>query len=95
MSVIVWLLDLQLPMLSVTITTDVRISIRGRGVQHYVIEFVTYMRRISGFLRVFRFPPPRKTDRHDIAEVLLIVALNTIKQKNKLIRITLLCGQDI
>ena len=30
----------------------------------------------SGFL-------PNKTDRHDIAEILLKVALNTIKQTNK------------
>jgi hypothetical protein len=55
----------------------------GRGVQHYAIEFVSYMRRISGFLRVLQFPSPRKTDRHDIAKILLKVALNTIKQTNK------------
>jgi hypothetical protein len=47
--VVVWLLDLQLPIQSVPITTDVvgfdsRI---GRGVQHYVITFVvTSMRRL-------------------------------------------------
>jgi hypothetical protein len=28
----------------------------GRGVQHYVIKFVTYLRHVGGFLR---FPPPR------------------------------------
>ena len=39
-----------------------------------------------GFLRVLRFPPgpsvsyTNKTDRHDITETLLKVALNTIKQ---------------
>ena len=27
-----------------------------------------------------RFPPHKKTDRHDIAEILLEVALNNIKQ---------------
>jgi hypothetical protein len=36
-----------------------------------------------GFLRVLRFPPPSKADRHDITEILLKVALNTIKQTNK------------
>ena len=30
------------------------------------------------FLRVLPFPPPNKTNRHDITEILLKVALNTI-----------------
>jgi len=28
-----------------------------RGVQHYVIKFVSYLRQVGGFLRVLRFPP--------------------------------------
>ena len=32
----------------------------GRGVQHYVIKFVSDMRQIGGFLRVLRFPPSIK-----------------------------------
>ena len=32
----------------------------GWGVQHYVIKFVSDFRRVGGFLRVFRFPPPIK-----------------------------------
>jgi hypothetical protein len=32
----------------------------GRGVQHYVIKFVSDLRQVSGFLRVLRFPPPIK-----------------------------------
>jgi len=32
----------------------------GRGVQNYVIKFVSYLRQIGGFLRVFRFPSPIK-----------------------------------
>ena len=32
----------------------------GRGVQHYVIKFVSYLRQVKGFLRVLRFPPPIK-----------------------------------
>jgi hypothetical protein len=31
-----------------------------RGAQHYVIKFVSDLRRVSGFLRVLRFPPPIK-----------------------------------
>ena len=55
----------------------VRISIRA-GVQHYMIKFVSDLRQVSGFVRVLRFPPP--TDRHNITEILLTLALNTIKQ---------------
>jgi hypothetical protein len=32
----------------------------GRGVQHYVIKFVSDLRHVGGFLRVLRFPPPIK-----------------------------------
>jgi len=30
----------------------------GRGVQHYVIKFVSDLRQVCCFLRVVRFPPP-------------------------------------
>jgi hypothetical protein len=39
--------------------------------------FVSDLRQVVGFLRVLKFPPPIKTDSHDIAEILLKVALNT------------------
>ena len=52
----------------------------GRGVQHYVIKFVSDLRQ------VFSGSPTNKTDRHDITEILLKVALNTIKQTNKQIK---------
>jgi hypothetical protein len=32
----------------------------GRGVQHYVIHFVSDLRQVGGFLRVLRFPPQIK-----------------------------------
>ena len=32
----------------------------GRGVQHYVINFVSDLRQVCGFLQVLRFPPPIK-----------------------------------
>jgi hypothetical protein len=43
-----------------------------------MIKFVSDLRQVIGFLHVLRFPPPNKTDRHDIAEILFKVALNTI-----------------
>jgi hypothetical protein len=52
-------LDLQLPMQSVPITTDVVSSNLDQGeVQHYMIKFVSDLRQVGGFLRVLRFPPP-------------------------------------
>ena len=51
----------------------------GRGVQHYVIKFVSDLRQVGGFLRVLE-SYTNNTDRHDITEILLKVALNTIKQ---------------
>jgi hypothetical protein len=59
-------MDLQLPMQSVPITTNVVISnIEYRlggvySIQHYVIKFVSDLRQVGGFLRVLRFPPPIK-----------------------------------
>jgi hypothetical protein len=32
----------------------------ARGVQHYVIKFVSDLRQLGGFLRVLRFTPPIK-----------------------------------
>jgi len=32
----------------------------GRGVQHYVIKFVSDLRQVGCFLRVLRFAPPIK-----------------------------------
>ena len=49
-------LQLQLPMQSVPITTDVVIS--GRDVQHYVVKLVSDLQQVGGFLRVLRFPLP-------------------------------------
>jgi hypothetical protein len=69
--VIVKWLDLQLRMKS------------GRDAQHYVIKFVSSMRQVGGFLWVLRFTPPNETDHHNITEILLKVALNTIKPTNK------------
>ena len=57
MVVIVWWLDLQLPVKSVPITTKVKSSNPVHDevylIQHHVIKFVSD-------LRVLRFPPPIK-----------------------------------
>jgi hypothetical protein len=48
-----------------------------------VIKFVGDLQQIGGFLRVIRFPPPIKTDRHDITQILLKVVVNIIKNPKK------------
>ena len=81
--VIVWLLDLQLPMQSVPITKIVSLNpVHGKvySIQHYVIQFVSDLRQVGGFLWVLQFHPLSKTDCQDINEILLKVVLNTINQ---------------
>jgi len=50
------------------------------SIRHYVIKFVSDLRQVSGFPRVPPVSSTNKTDRHDIAKILLKVALNTINQ---------------
>ena len=61
---VVWKLDLQLPVQSVPIITNVVTLNPAHGevylIQHYVIKFVSNLRQVGGFLRVLRFPPPIK-----------------------------------
>ena len=70
---------LQLPIKSMPITTKVVSSnlIHGElySIRHYVIKFVSDLRQVGGFLL---FSPTNKTDLHDIANILLKVALNLI-----------------
>jgi hypothetical protein len=56
---IVWLLNLQLPMQSVPITTKIVNSNPVHG-EVYSIKFVSDLRQVCGFLWVLRFPPPIK-----------------------------------
>jgi hypothetical protein len=74
MAVIICELDLQLPMQSVHITTDVVSSNLDKS------QWLATGRWFSPDPPVYS---TNKTDRHDIAEILLKVALNTIKQTNK------------
>jgi hypothetical protein len=73
-------MDLQLPMHSMPITTNVVSSDHGEvySIQHYVIKFVSDLWQVSGFLRVLWCP-----DHHDITEILFEMALNTINQPNE------------
>jgi hypothetical protein len=63
-AMIVLLLDLQLLVQLWSITTKV-VSLNPvhdevYSIQHYVIKFVSDVRKGGGFLRVVRFPPPIK-----------------------------------
>jgi len=74
-------LDLQLPMQSVPITTNVVSSNPAHGelysIQYYVIKLVSDLWQIGGFPQVLRFPPPiTLTPRYN--RILLKGALNTI-----------------
>jgi len=57
-------LDLQLPVQSVPITTNVVSSNPAHGevywIQHYVIKFVSDLRHVGGFFLVLRFSSPIK-----------------------------------
>ena len=74
--VIVWQLDLQLLMQSVPLTLFKPRSGKVYFIQHYVIKFISDLRHVDGFLWVLRYT--NKTDYHDITEILLKVALNTV-----------------
>jgi hypothetical protein len=59
-----WALNLQLPVQSVPITTTVvsfnPTHCKVYSIKHYVIKFVSGLRKICGFLPVHQFPPPIK-----------------------------------
>ena len=59
---VIWQLDLQLPMQSVPIITNVVRSNHAHGevysIQQYAIKCVSDLRQVGGFLQVLRFPPP-------------------------------------
>jgi hypothetical protein len=78
---IVCQLDLQLPLQSVPITTKVVSSNLTHGevytIRLYVIKFVSDFRMFSPDIPVSSI---NKTVCHDITEILLKVALNTINQ---------------
>jgi hypothetical protein len=78
----VWLLDLQLPVQSMPITTKVVSSNPVVGevysIQHYVIKFVSDLWHVDGFLWVLGFPPPTKLTVTILLKYCWKLALNTI-----------------
>ena len=54
----------------------------GLDSQPQVIKFTSCLQMVGGSLQVLRLLPPLRTGRHDIAEILLKVALITINQIN-------------
>ena len=81
-------LDLQLPMQSVPITTDVVGLTPAQGLcdkpmWYNVIKFISDLRQVGDFLFSTPVSSTNETDHHDIAEILLKVALNTIKPTNQ------------
>jgi len=48
------------------------------SIQHHVIKSVRDLQQVGGFSSGTLVSSTNKTDRHDITEILLIVALNTI-----------------
>ena len=57
------------------------------SIQHYVIKFVGDLQQVSGTLVSFT----NKTDHHDMTEILLKVALNTIPPYKFIIFFNLFC----
>ena len=71
-------LDLQLPVQSMLITTNI-VSLNPAHGEVYSIQHFLCDKVFGGFLRILRFPPPIKLT-HDITEILLKAALKTINQ---------------
>ena len=67
-------------MQSVPIYTNVVSSNLTQAIQHYVIKFVNDLRQVGGFSPGTPVSSTNKTDKYDITEILLEVALNTINQ---------------
>ena len=86
---IVWWIELQSPVQSVPITNKVVSSNRVHGdvysIQHYVIKFVSHLRQVGCFSPDTPISYTNKTDRHDMTEILLKMALSTINQSSHLL----------
>jgi hypothetical protein len=58
--------------------TCLPLLVGGRSIQHYVKKFVSGLRQVGGFSPGTPVSFTSKTDRQDIFEILLKVALSTI-----------------
>jgi hypothetical protein len=56
------------------------------SMQHYVIKFVSDLRQVAGFSPSNPISSTYKTDRQNITEILLKVALNKINQPDNINR---------
>ena len=76
-------MDLQLPIQSVPITKKVVSSKPVQGkvylIPHYMIKFVSDLWQVGGFSPGTEVASTNKTDHHNKTEILVKVALNTIK----------------
>ena len=79
---------MKLPVQLVLITTEVVSSNPGRGeeylIQHYVITFVSDLRKVGCVLWVLWFPQSNQTNRHDIAEILFESGVKHHNHRNKI-----------
>ena len=50
------------------------------SIRHYEIKFVSDLQQVGGFLRGTPVSSTKKTDSHDVTEILLKVTLHTINQ---------------
>ena len=57
------------------------------SIQNYLIKIVSDSRQVGGFSQGTPVSSINKADRHDITEIVLKVALNTINQTNLLSRL--------
>ena len=91
MVVIIWWLDLQLPVESVPIATKVVSSNPVHGevysIQLYVIKFVSDFLQVDGFLLALRFPPPIKLtttiNNNGVKQRFLACFLKILEKKRK------------
>jgi hypothetical protein len=52
------------------------------SIQHYMIKFVSDLLQVGGFPRILWVSTTNETDHHEITEIMLKVALNTINTIN-------------
>jgi hypothetical protein len=64
------------------------------SIQHHVIKFVSDLRQVGRFSPGTLVSSTKKADRHDITEILLKVALNTINQTKPKPSINLLMSNN-
>jgi hypothetical protein len=67
-----------LTIININLHLEIKKNVKCTCIQHYVIKFVSDLRQVSDFLRVLPVSSTNKTDRHNITEILLKLALYTL-----------------